>query len=61
MKILTDTSFLIPALIEMRPNHERQKKELARRKANLRNQPVAGLSWEDVKSRVRSRYPTTLA
>jgi putative addiction module component (TIGR02574 family) len=43
------------------PVHEWQKKELARRKTNLRNQPVAGLSWEDVKSRVRSRYPMTLA
>jgi putative addiction module component (TIGR02574 family) len=38
------------------PVHEWQKKELARRKANLRNQPASGFSWEDVKRRVRSRY-----
>jgi putative addiction module component (TIGR02574 family) len=38
------------------PIHEWQKKELAHRKANLRNQPASGLSWEDVKRRVRSRY-----
>ncbi|MDY0221162.1 MAG: addiction module protein [Desulfobacterium sp.] len=38
------------------PMHEWQKEELARRKTNLRNNPASGLSWEDVKRRVRSRY-----
>jgi putative addiction module component (TIGR02574 family) len=38
------------------PVHEWQKKELARRKANLISQPASGLLWEDVKRRVRSRY-----
>ena len=38
------------------PVYEWQKKELARRKANLMNNPALGLSWDDVKRRVRSRY-----
>ncbi len=35
------------------PVHEWQKQELSRRKANLANNPAAGLSWERVKQRVR--------
>jgi putative addiction module component (TIGR02574 family) len=38
------------------PIHDWQKDELARRKANLRENPVSGLTWEEVKRRVRSRY-----
>jgi putative addiction module component (TIGR02574 family) len=38
------------------PVHDWQKDELAKRKANLASAPDAGLSWEDVKRRVRSRY-----
>ena len=38
------------------PIHDWQKEELARRKANLMNNPAAGLSWEEVKRRIRSRY-----
>jgi putative addiction module component (TIGR02574 family) len=38
------------------PIHEWQKKELSRRKANLMNMPASGLSWDEVKLRVRSRY-----
>ena len=38
------------------PMHDWQKQELARRKANLQNNPALGLSWEDVKQRVRGRY-----
>jgi len=38
------------------PVYEWQKEELARRKANLMNNPASGLSWGDVKRRVRSRY-----
>jgi len=38
------------------PVHEWQKKELARRKANLMNNPASGNLWADVKRRVRSRY-----
>ena len=35
------------------PVHDWQKQELARRKANLASSPASGLSWEQVKQRVR--------
>ena len=38
------------------PVYDWQKIELARRKANLRNNAVVGLEWEEVKRRVRSRH-----
>jgi putative addiction module component (TIGR02574 family) len=38
------------------PVHDWQKAELARRKANLTNNPASGLAWDDVKQRVRSRH-----
>jgi putative addiction module component (TIGR02574 family) len=38
------------------PVHDWQIEELARRKANLASNPAAGLEWEEVKRRVRSRY-----
>ena len=38
------------------PVHEWQKEELARRKANLMNKPASGLSWDEVKRRVRNHY-----
>lgn len=38
------------------PIHDWQKEELARRKANLLNNPASALSWEEVKQRVRSRH-----
>ena len=38
------------------PVHDWQKEELARRKANLMNNPASGLSWDEVKRRTRSRY-----
>ncbi|MBU0676401.1 MAG: addiction module protein [Proteobacteria bacterium] len=38
------------------PVYEWQKKELARRKANLMNNPASGLSWDEVKLKARSRY-----
>ena len=38
------------------PVHDWQKEELARRKANLFTNPGSGLTWEEVKRRVRSRY-----
>jgi putative addiction module component (TIGR02574 family) len=38
------------------PVYEWQKHELARRKANLLNNPGSGLEWEEVKRRVPSRY-----
>lgn len=38
------------------PIHDWQKEELARRKASLMSQPASGLSWEEVKARIRSRH-----
>lgn len=38
------------------PVHSWQIKELDRRKAKLMNNPASGLSWNEVKKRVRSRY-----
>lgn len=38
------------------PVHDWQKEELARRKANLQQNPGTGLTWEEVQRRVRSRY-----
>jgi putative addiction module component (TIGR02574 family) len=38
------------------PVHDWQKEELARRKANLMSHPASGLSWDEVKRRIRSRY-----
>jgi len=37
------------------PIHDWQKQELARRKANLQKHPTAGLTWEQVKRKIRSR------
>jgi putative addiction module component (TIGR02574 family) len=38
------------------PIHDWQKEELARRKANLAQNPGSALSWEEVKRRVRNRH-----
>jgi putative addiction module component (TIGR02574 family) len=38
------------------PVHDWQIQELARRKDNLVSNPASGLSWEEVKQRVRGRY-----
>ena len=38
------------------PVHDWQKQELARRKANLLQNPASGLAWEEVKRRVRRRH-----
>lgn len=38
------------------PVHDWQREELARRKANLMNNPASGKSWEEVKRGVRSRH-----
>lgn len=46
----------LAATPEAVPIHDWQKQELARRKTNLLSNPASGLSWEEVKRRVRSRY-----
>jgi len=38
------------------PVHDWQKEELTRRKANLKSNPGAGLSWDEVKSTIRTHY-----
>ncbi len=38
------------------PIHDWQKEELARRKANLQNNPASTVSWEEVKVKIRSRH-----
>jgi putative addiction module component (TIGR02574 family) len=38
------------------PVHNWQKLEITRRKENLLRNPASGLSWEEVKQRVRSRH-----
>jgi putative addiction module component (TIGR02574 family) len=40
---------------EVVPIHDWQKAELDRRKANLMRDPATGLTWEEVKARIRSR------
>jgi putative addiction module component (TIGR02574 family) len=46
----------LAATPEAVPVHDWQKEELARRKANLTQYPSSGVSWEEVKRRIRSRY-----
>jgi putative addiction module component (TIGR02574 family) len=38
------------------PVHDWQIAELERRKSNLKKNPASGLSWEEVKRRIRSRH-----
>lgn len=38
------------------PTHDWQRKELDKRKANLASNPNAGLTWDQTKERIRSRY-----
>ena len=45
----------LAATSEAVPVHGWQKEEFARRKANLLQNPSSGLSWEEVKRRVRGR------
>jgi putative addiction module component (TIGR02574 family) len=46
----------LAATPETVPVHDWEKEELARRKANLMKNPTSGLTWDEVKRRVRSRY-----
>jgi len=46
----------LAATPEAIPVHQWQKEEIARRKANLQDNSASGLSWEEVKRRVRSHY-----
>jgi putative addiction module component (TIGR02574 family) len=46
----------LAATPEAIPVYDWQKKELARRKANLLKNPASGLTWEEVQRRVRARH-----
>ena len=46
----------LAATPEAIPIHEWQKKELARRKDNLMKSQASGLTWEEIKRRVRGRH-----
>ena len=46
----------LAALPSTVPVYEWQKDELTRRKANLMSKPTSGLTWEEAKRRIRSRY-----
>ena len=45
----------LAATPEVVPMHEWQRDGLERRKSNLLKNPASGLTWEDVKGRVRGR------
>jgi putative addiction module component (TIGR02574 family) len=46
----------LAAAPEAVPVHDWQKQELARRKANLLQNPASGLPWEAVKRKLRARH-----
>jgi putative addiction module component (TIGR02574 family) len=46
----------LAATPEAVPVFDWQKVELARRKANLLNHPAVGLTWAELKYRIRHRY-----
>lgn len=46
----------LAATAENVPVHAWQLEELTRRKANLMNHPASGLTWDEVKRRIRSRH-----
>jgi len=56
LQLVDDFRGDLPAKPEAIPVNDRQKEKLARRKANLVKNPAAGLTWEEIKERVRSLY-----
>jgi putative addiction module component (TIGR02574 family) len=53
LQLVEDLSDDLASTPEAIPIHEWQKKELARRKANLATNPASGMTWEDVKKRIK--------
>lgn len=53
LQLVEDLWDELGATPEAIPVHDWQKNELARRKANLRRNPASGLTWEEVKRRMR--------
>lgn len=56
LQLVEDLWDNLAAVPDTVPVHDWQKEELARRKANLQNNPASGLTWEEVKRRIRNRY-----
>lgn len=56
LQLVEDLRDDLAATPEAVPVHNWQKEELARRKTNLMNNPASGLTWEEVKQRVRGRH-----
>ena len=56
LQLVEDLWDNLAATSEAVPVHDWQKMALARRKENLLQNPSSGLSWEEVKRRVRGRY-----
>lgn len=46
----------LAAIPEAVPVHDWQKQELTRRKINLMSKPASGLSWEEIKRKIRGHY-----
>jgi putative addiction module component (TIGR02574 family) len=56
LRLVEDLWDDLAATPEVVPVHDWQKEELARRKANLRQNPASGPTWEAVKRKLRSHY-----
>ena len=56
LQLVEDLRDDLAAEPEAVPVHEWQKQQLARRKANLLANPASGLTWEEVKRKVRAHY-----
>ena len=56
LQLVEDLLDDLAATPEALPVHDWQKEEVARRKANLMKNPASGLTWEEIKKRVRSPY-----
>jgi putative addiction module component (TIGR02574 family) len=55
LQLIEDLWDDLAATPETVPVHNWQKEEVARRKASSLNNPASGLSWDEVKRRVRSQ------
>ena len=56
LRLVEDLWDDLAAAPEAVPVHNWQMEELYRRKANLLANPTSGLSWDEIKRRVRSKW-----
>jgi putative addiction module component (TIGR02574 family) len=56
LQLVEDLWDHLAAAPETMPVHYWQKHELARRKANLLKNPDSGLSWDEVRLKIRAHY-----